>query len=516
MREIDNIAASLFDKIRTRFNKIRLGDEKSKATTDPEKARFFNFDYTTSDGNKIGNITISLIDVASLKIYYGKNIVDTLKEIDEVVGDDVDVKDVNDKNEEEKWYGFLRGLRKFAKRNLLSFDTRDISKSNLEIKDLKQQVRADSTLSKDDLDINVNESRMFGTSRSSYQECGPVRIIVRHVDNVDPEKRGARTRNIESVFVETHLGERRLLPFKNLHGARAMAMHMSQGGDVHDELGEGIAHMVTEMEAMRHFVRGAKHRQFEDADTSEMAHAAVTHYNELKNKLRHIGGRRGYGDYKLEGYSPATDETEINLQELRDRFAKKIYNDRFDEALPYVYGAYMKQKKQLETSMSEEFESWANEVTEGAWALPDQEDEVQELDKIMSQKFPVGQNAENATGTLYNIIGDDDLFDKLSEFAGSQGDGADDADCRGVIIQWLRDNNYTELSSKYNQLYTQDVAPLQAQTQQNQQDAAQQQAQAQGQAEFGSPGTAEPSPAQNTANESADALLFMRKLAGIK
>ena len=516
MREIENIAASLFDKIRTRYENIRLGDEKSKATTDPEKARFFNFDYTTSDGNKIGNITISLIDDASLKIYYGKNIVDDLKEVDQNNNDDDEVKDVNDKNEEEKWYGFLRGLRKFAKRNLLSFDTRDINKSNLEIKDVKQQARADGTLDKEDLDINVNESRMFGTTRSSYQECGPVRIIVRHRDNVDPEKRGARTRNIESVFVETHLGERRLLPFKNLDGARAMAQHMSEGGDVRDELGEGISQMVSEMEAMRHFVRGAKRRQFEDAETGEMARSAVSHYNELKYKLRHIGGRRGYGDYKLEGYVPSINEEDINLNELRDRFAKKIYNDKFDEALPYVYGAYMKQKKQLETSMSEEFESWADEVTEGAWALPDQEDDVQELDKVMSQKFPVGFEAENATGTLYNIIGDDSLFDKLSEFADSQGDGADEADCRGVVIQWLQDNNYTELANKYNQLYTQNTQPLQAQAQQNQQDAAQQQAQAQGQAEYGATGTAEPSPAQNTANESADALLFMRKLAGLK
>ena len=39
--------------------------------------------------------------------------------------------------------------------------------------------------------------------------------------------------------------------------------------------------------------------------------------NQLKNRLRHIGGRRGYGEYKLESYSPETnDEDDINLQEL--------------------------------------------------------------------------------------------------------------------------------------------------------------------------------------------------------
>jgi len=494
-REVEAIASALFDKIRTRFDDVRLGDEKSKATTDPEKARFVNFDYKV-DGNKVGTITISLIDENSLKVYYGQNIVDNLKKID-------------DGTAEIQWYKFLRGLRGFAKRNLLSFDARDIAKKNLQIKDVKQQSKADSTLDTDD--IAVNESRMHGTSRSSYQECGPVRIIVRHTDNVDEEKRGARARNIESVFIETHLGERRLLPFKNLHGARAMAQHMSQGGDIHDELGEGITNMVTEMEAMRHFVRGAVRRQFEDAETGEMAHAAVGRYNQLKHQLRHIGGRRGYGDYKLESYSSEShDDEDINLQELRDRFAKKVYNDRFDEALPYVYRAYMKHKQQQDTPMAEEFESWANEVTEGSWALPDQDEEVQDLDKIMTQPLEVGAEAENATGVLYNIIGDDELFDKLHMLADAEGP---DADARGVIIEWLRNHSYTELADRYDQEYTQNTAPLQAQAQQNQQDAAMQQAQAQGQGVVGAPGT-DPS-AVKPAAESADPLEFMRRLAGL-
>jgi hypothetical protein len=513
MRELENIAADLFDKIRTRFDEVRLGDENSKATTDPEKARFINFDYTV-DGNRVGAITLSLIDDAGLKVYYSKNIVDKLKELDAERGEDDDVKDIDDKNAEEQWYGFLRGLRKFAKRNLLSFDTRDITKSNLQVKDVKQQSKADSKLSTDDLDINVNESRMFGTSRSSYQDCGPIKIVVRHNDHVDAEKRGARTRNIESVFVETHMGERFLLPFKNLHGARAMAQHCSQGGKIHDELGEGITHMVTEMEAMKHFVRGAKRRQFEDAETGEMAQAAINHYNQLKNKLRHIGGRRGYGDYQLECYTPdTTDDNDIDLQGLRDRFAKKIYNDRFDEALPYVYRAYMKQKESLETPMAEEFESWANEVTENTWALPDQDDEVQELDKLMAQKLPVGDQGENAKGALGDIIGDDALFDRLEELASAENG---DADARGVVIDWLRDHSYTELADRYDQLYTQSDAPLQAQAQQNQADAANIAAQAAGQGEYGGPGTANPSPQVNPANESADSLAFMRKLAGLK
>jgi hypothetical protein len=42
---IDN---ELFGKIRTQFPKIKLGDEDSKVTNEPEQARFFKFDYVVN------------------------------------------------------------------------------------------------------------------------------------------------------------------------------------------------------------------------------------------------------------------------------------------------------------------------------------------------------------------------------------------------------------------------------------------------------------------------------------
>ena len=502
MREIENIASALFDKIRTRFDHVSIGDDKSKATSDPEKARFFNFDYEV-EGQKVGNITISLIDETSLKIYYSKDIVDGIKKIDMESGDDVE----GESSAEHAWYTFLRSLREFAKRNLLSFDTRDISKSNLQLKDIKQQSKSDATLSAEE--ITVAESRMYGTTRSSYQECGPVKIIVRHNNNVDEEKRGARSRNIDAVFVETHLGERFLLPFKNLHGARAMAQHCSQGGRIEDELGEGICNMVVEMNAMSHFVREAKRRQFEDAETHQMADAAIKHYTDLKNQLRHIGGRRGYDSYK-ECYMPAPDiEEDVDVAALRERFVKKVYNDNFDEALPYVYRAYKNQKARQDNPMAEEFESWAHGMTEGTWAAPDDDIDNKELDKVMSKPtLRVGSHGDDAVGQLYNIIGDDELYDKISARAEQEGP---DADCKMDVVEWLHDHGYPDLAEKYNPQYPQDQAPLQAQDQA----VAQQQADTGATNQAYGATTMDPSTVRPAA-ESADALDFIRFLSGIK
>ena len=101
MREINKIAEGLFEKIRDRFEDVSLGNDNAKATTDPQKARFFNFDYVVDDTNH-GNITMSLIDETSLKVYFSKNI----------------SSDLDDEHKQE-WFRFLRELREFAKRNLL-------------------------------------------------------------------------------------------------------------------------------------------------------------------------------------------------------------------------------------------------------------------------------------------------------------------------------------------------------------------------------------------------------------
>jgi hypothetical protein len=499
MREITNIATELFDKIRTRFENVRLGDESSKATSDPEKARFFNFDYTVN-GHKVGNITISLIDEDSLKLYYGRDVVDAIKQVD------LEYPSEDGVSGEDKWYNFLRSIRLFARRNLLTFDTRDITKSNLQVKDVKQQSKADATIDTDEM--NVTESRLHGTRRSSYQECGPVRVIVRHTGDVNDEVRGARSRNIESIFLETHLGERFLCPLKSLHLARALAQHLSQGGAMQDDTATRIVLIGEEMDAMRHFVREVKRRQFEDTETDSMARAAVRRYDELKGQLKHLAGRRGYDDYAQNAQTEESSQDDFDVDALRERFVKKVYNDKFDAALPYVYKAYMKQKQEgIESPLGNQFEDWANGVVEGTWHLPNDEQDTQALDELMAQPLEAGDNGENATGALYDIIGDDALFDKLQDLASAEGP---ETDARSTVIAWLRDNGYAELADKYDQsLYTQDDTGLQQQD-----DAvATQQAQASA-GDVGAVGTAEPSSTSQPPVQ--ESLSWLRKLSGLK
>ena len=417
-KEIESISAALFDKIRSRFANVTLGDEKAKAETDPSKARFFNFTYS-DDGTEFGKLTISLIDETSLKVYYGLNISADM-----------------DRDQRKKWYDFLRNLRQFAKRNLLTFDTRDINKSNLELQDVKQQSKVDDVATTDDMSqaqLQMNEGKMYGTARHSFLECGQTRLRIVHTGIVNDDVRGARSRQIKSIFVETPLGERFLLPFKNLHGARAIGQHIDQGGEIGDDEGQHICELVKEMSSMSHFVRSAKRRQFEDQETADMTNAAVHRYSEIKNTLRHLAGARGYQNY-FETFLPAENPLEgIDVDALKERFVKKVYDQRFDDALPYVYRAHKKYNESL-GGYGSALGEWAETVAESTWAKPDNADKVQALRELLKQPLPVGIDGVDAKSKIEEIIGDDELNDDIENLAVSNGP---DSDARPLIKKWL-------------------------------------------------------------------------------
>ena len=511
MRELEKISQELFDKLRSRFDNISLGDESAKHTSDPEQARFFNFDYEDDNG-KYGNVTIGLQDGESLKVFFGKNISQDMMD--------------DSKNE---WYDFLRNLRYFARRNLLTFDTRDISRSALNIKDIKQASKADGTYSSMEI---TKESRLYGTSKTSFENVGSARIRIIHNENINPEVRGSRSRGIKAIYVENNQGERFKLQHNKLSGARAMARHIAEGGQPYDEVGHAINSMVTEMNELGRFVRVMKRRTFEDTTTVTMVEAAAQYYNNIHHKLNLMSGRRAYQTF-VENFEPEVEQLdEVDVNELKEKFVKKIFDDRMMAALPLVNKAYylyeQSQKQQVENvrsivknqaplqlianeGMDEYFRSvsfdnnkelvvrvledianraadpmvaefakhWStnfNNITEsssetlrehqalavklatqylrdlkqvyentdlrvtddyrmalvgesdlyeGRWATAETDEEIQRLRELLSSPLQVGVDGNNATDSLYDLIGSDDLFDKLHDLAEIEGPKAD-------------------------------------------------------------------------------------------
>jgi hypothetical protein len=166
-----------------------------------------------------------------------------------------------------------------------------------------------------------------------------------------------------------------------------------------------------------------------------MLESAFGYHGLLKNTLKKLKGKKGYNEYK-ETYQPPLNETdEFDADELREKFVKKVFPDKLAEALPLVHKAY-KVMKENNNPYAQQFENWAETVAEGSWALPDTEDDVGQLIDWFSQERPVGVDAQSATNELYNIVGDDRLFDRLEELA----DSDPEADARDLVADWLQDN----------------------------------------------------------------------------
>jgi hypothetical protein len=106
--------------------------------------------------------------------------------------------------------------------------------------------------------------------------------------------------------------------------------------------------------------------------------------------------------------------------------------------------------QQQGTAMKEAniFEAWANRLMEGVWQLPDTPEKQAQLVELMSAELPVGADAINAKEQLYDLIGDDVLFDQLMDLADEDAN----ADARQVIINRMQEmSEYPDIAQVMTQ-----------------------------------------------------------------
>jgi hypothetical protein len=167
---------------------------------------------------------------------------------------------------------------------------------------------------------------------------------------------------LETFYIENSEGERYKLPEgTTLNGARVFARHVKNGGALHDDFGRHISKIVSEMKSLKTFVRNMRGRTFEDVETNQMVESAINYYGKLHRDLFTMRSQRGYEQYK-NLWTPEADDVDedIDLNELKERFVKKIFDDRLMNALPVVKKAYEADI----TNAGKEFESWAEGMIE--------------------------------------------------------------------------------------------------------------------------------------------------------
>lgn len=531
---MEQVANKVFELINNKFKnpEIKILDSNEKTTTDIDDGRIFSFEFIVGNNN-YGNAVILLSSDNSLNMYYGDNIGKIL---------DSDARDKKD--------SFVTHLKMIAQRNRLEFELKDISRLKYDLSGLKK-------------DVTESFKKIFegyyGTSKTSYNPQGQAKIIIKHSKPIGEED--ARFRNISSLFIENADGERFKLPFKKLAGARAMARHVTEGGNPYDLFGQHISEMVKDINTLGGFLRSSKAYEHLE-ETAGLVETGRAHYESMRKSLNQIAGKRGYHNYK-ESWEPSEiTEADRDVDSIRGMFMEKSVNARIEEALPLLarlqelaeqqveegdvikhkfaqkqaqkgkdkykhnadiandipmwdpikkrnipggvdYPSHYVDRSTLEpydhfeveptgtknggaiigiTQKGERvrissttnidiaraladaygrggftdkdiqkvplsdifkddipevkaFEEWADGVLEGTWAIPEDYKANLALRKFFEKEQPLGIDAINVTDALSNILGDDELFDRLE----MKAEKNPDADARPIVFRFIRD-----------------------------------------------------------------------------
>lgn len=310
MKYLNNIAKDLFNKIRGRFPSVTIGDSEGVITNVPDDARFFEFDF-----NSTSKVSVSLDEENGVSVIVGKDILEDQPD---------DVK--------TSWYSFLRELRQFAKKRLLSFDVRDINKTNLKKKDYL------SLAANRPGEDNMNESKLYGTSKTSFMNIGNARLRLRHSTTINPEIANSRTQHVENIYIESPEGERFKYPFKHLSGAKAMARHVSEGGNAYDDFGKYIVGLSEELSKLRTFKRYM-------GRSTVMAESLAGYMDVVNERIATV--KKTIDKLQKETYYKETFENfeSTVLEEVPDEVAEnwidqltiRQFNEELKDVFPYIY-----------------------------------------------------------------------------------------------------------------------------------------------------------------------------------
>ena len=322
----------LFNKIRSQFTNIRLGDENGAATADPSSAVFFEFEFK-EDADTFGSVSVSIAEDGTMKVFYNRNLVDKI-----------------DEDSKDEWYAFLKELKDFAVEHQLSFDVRDITKSNLTKQDYQNLADTNQTVNNDEMSEELQRitklagvekapvaEGLTGTAKRSYENLDKTKLIIRHKGKVDETVPGARSRQIQSLYIENSDGERFKYPMTHLAGARAMMRHVANGGRPHDEFGQHIVSTSEDIAKLNSFSRYVTNKDQLNDNAGDIIEQTKMKLENLRGYMKNLSNQAHYEnaskDFKTSEEQILDDET---VAKLREKFTMKNLDNRVEDALPLI------------------------------------------------------------------------------------------------------------------------------------------------------------------------------------
>jgi len=317
----------LFNKIRSQFANISIGDSDGSATANPEEAVFFEFEWQP-DSDTFGSVSISIADGENMKVYYNRDLIEKI-----------------DENEKNDWYAFLKELKDFAVEHSLTFDVRDITKSNLTKQDYQNLADTNKTVNTDEMSEELNRltqlagmnEGLTGSSKRSYENLDKTKLIIRHKGKVDETVPGARSRQIQSLYIENEDGERFKYPLTHLAGARAMMRHVANGGRPHDEFGEHIVKTSEDIAKLQSFSRYVSNKDQLNDNAGDIIENTKLQLENLREYMRNLSKQKHY-EAHCKSYKKAEDQVldDETVNKLREKFTMTNLDSRVEDAFPLI------------------------------------------------------------------------------------------------------------------------------------------------------------------------------------
>jgi hypothetical protein len=452
-KNLNLIASELFAKIRTQFPKISMKDEAGEPTAEEELSRSFSFDFVRNN-QELGSVDIDLSDDDGLVVIFSNDLIDNQRD-----------------GVKKQWFNFLKELREFAKKKFLQFEIRDIAKSNLDKRDYEYLA------SKKQGDTTMSESKLWGGNKTSYQDLGDTRLIIRHSQPVNLNIPTGRTMHIENIYIENSQGERFLYPHKHLNGARALAQHIAHAGTPYDDIGQHVIGLSEELGSLRKFKNYVVRTPVVAEAMNNINEKVLERIDQIKQEI-HSLQKRSYYETFAESFT-RTESQEIPEEIVNDwieRLTIKTFNEELKNVFPYIYNLVdedslpvkevdlqdlLSQNEEIDfqfkspkISVEDQFEQAINSIIGESEDIfsKDQETQtaaIEKLNELVSQEFPVGTDGTNAIESLKGIIEDNELEDIFKELA----DVNPDLDARNILKDYIKikdEENGTDLMSQIN------------------------------------------------------------------
>ena len=184
----------------------------------------------------------------------------------------------------------------------------------------------------------VSESNMFGTNKTSFQQIGDAKLILKHSTVVNPRSSQVQDhKRLNQFLLKVPAGERFKFRPKHLNGARAMTRHVAEGGNPHDNFGKYIVGLSEELNKLRKFKTYMNRSNVMAEGLKEYLNVIDERIEEIKSTAQKLQKESGYKAVKETHSDTVLEEVpEEVTKSWIDELTIKQTNEELKDVFPHL------------------------------------------------------------------------------------------------------------------------------------------------------------------------------------